>query len=426
LFDVLGDDYSSFDDFDSFIELELLRRILNFHVVSGNLTSASLTPGSLTSLYDQQTFEVKADGNDFVISDASAIDANIVSVDNEATNGVVHVIDKILIPADVADALGISSFPESTSSDGTIKDIVTKTEGFTVLREALALTGLLDTLDGDGPFTVFAPSDGYFTSLFAMLGAEFGSLKDFNTDLELDLLREILLYHVVPGTFESRDFTTGVIETLSGENTLTTLDDAGELVLQDATPIYVSVILTDITAQNGVVHVIDRVMIPQSILELVERSVHTAFETAMANSEQLNMALEFFRMVRDRMNLEALAERDFTFFFPSDQAFIALFNEIGYDTIEQFNTEEGAEILKTILAYHCVENQSLELNDFSNNQILQTFQGEILSVSLDSEVIILDKTSVPSKIIEGDIEVLQGVIHVVDKVLLPEAVLEAL
>jgi uncharacterized surface protein with fasciclin (FAS1) repeats len=167
-------------------------------------------------------------------------------------------------------------------------------------------------------------------------------------------------------------------------------------------------------------------MIPQSILELVERSVHTAFETAMANSEQLNMALEFFRMVRDRMNLEALAERDFTFFFPSDQAFIALFNEIGYDTIEQFNTEEGAEILKTILAYHCVENQSLELNDFSNNQILQTFQGEILSVSLDSEVIILDKTSVPSKIIEGDIEVLQGVIHVVDKVLLPEAVLEAL
>lgn len=425
LFDLLGDAYSSVDDFDSAIERELLSRILKFHVISGAFDSARLEAGSVSTLYEEQTFEIVADGDGFVISDASTVDANFVSVDHSATNGIVHTIDKILIPADVAAALGLST-ETVDSSQRTIKELITEKEGFAFFKEALLLTGLLDALDEDGPFTVFAPSDGYFTNLFALLGEEFGSLEDFDTELELDLLREILLFHVVPGNFKSTDFTTGPLVTLSGENTLGVVEASGELVLKDATTLDINLIMTDITAQNGVLHVVDRVLIPESVIAVVERAVHAAFETVMSNEDQLKLALEFFNMARERMQLEALAEKKFTFFFPSDQAFYDLFDEIGYGTIEQFNSEEGLELLKTILAYHCVENERLKAADFTNNQILNTFQGEELGVLLDSGIYILDKTTATSKVIDIDLEVLSGVIHIVDKVLLPQEVLDAL
>lgn len=425
LFDLLGDGYSSVEDFDSIIERELLSRILKFHVIPGAFDSARLEAGNVNTLYDEQTFEIKPDGDVFVISDASSVDANFVSVDQTATNGFVHTIDKILIPADVAEALVLST--ESVdSSESTIKELITEMEGFTFLKEALALTGLLDTLGEDGPFTLFAPSDGYFTNLFAVLGKEFGSLEDFDTQVELDLLRNILLFHVVPGTFESADFATGSFVTLSGENSIGVVVDSGELILNDATSLDINLLLTDISAQNGVIHVVDRVLFPESLLDVIENTVHLAFESVISNSGQLDTALEFFNLVRDRMNLEAFAEKEFTFFFPSDQAFLELFNQIGPDRVRNLSDEEGLELLKTILSYHCVENVALKAEDFTDQQLLDTFQGEQLNVSVAQDIFILDKTGEISKVIMADQEVLNGYIHVVDKILIPEEVLSEL
>lgn len=123
------------------------------------------------------------------------------------------------------------------------------------------------------------------------------------------------------------------------------------------------------------------------------------------------------------MNLQALAELEFTFFFPSDQAFIDLAQEVGLNTIQQLYSEDGLEIVKEILAYHFIESGKIVANEFENNQVLATNQGEALGVLLDNGVFILDKTGKSAKVIYGDNEILKGVIHVVDKVLLPQWVL---
>ena len=119
------------------------------------------------------------------------------------------------------------------------------------------------------------------------------------------------------------------------------------------------------------------------------------------------------------MNLQALAELEFTFFFPSDQPFIDLAQEVGLNTIQQLYSEDGLEIVKEILAYHFIESGKIVANEFENNQVLATNQGEALGVLLDNGVFILDKTGKSAKVIYGDNEILKGVIHVVDKVLLP-------
>lgn len=424
LFNILGDDFNSFDDFDSFLEKELLRRILTFHVTQAKILSSDLVEGDIVTLYDNTTIVVKSAEDTFVIADATNVDANFVSVDLLATNGVVHIIDKILIPAEVAEVLDI---PESSESNN-IRDLIEETEGFDFLKEALILTGLLDVLAEEGPFTVFAPSDESLVALFSFLGTDYQSINDFDTTEEIDWLRDVLLYHVVPGTLTSEDFTTGPLITLSGEHTLSiSQNETGKFFLIDGTTFHANFVLKDIAAQNGIIHVVDRILIPESIITSLGNSVITAFEEVMISSDDLNTSLEFFRLVQDRLNLEALADKEFTFFFPSDQAFENLFEELGYQTIESFNSEEGLEILKYILSYHCVEQQKLNAPDFQNGQTLATFQGEELGVQATAEgIFILDKTEAGSKVVIADNAVLKGVIHVVDKVLLPQEVLELL
>ncbi|MEM8846905.1 MAG: fasciclin domain-containing protein, partial [Bacteroidota bacterium] len=91
----------------------------------------------------------------------------------------------------------------------TIREIVESTDELNFLREALELTGLLETLGQEGPFTVFAPTNETITMLFALIGGSFGDLDEFNLDFEIDLLRQVLSYHVVPGIVTSNDLVPG-------------------------------------------------------------------------------------------------------------------------------------------------------------------------------------------------------------------------
>lgn len=424
LFNLLGANYSSFEDFDTFVELEILNRILTYHLVAGQLLSTNMVDGDLPTLYDGNSLEIITSGDSFVIGDASEVDAKPIILDGMATNGVVHIIDKILVPQDVIQFLGN---PDPTNTDEkTIKELILETDDFSFLKKALTLTGLLDTLDEDGPFTVFAPRNDALLGLLGLLGDEFTSLDDFAGPDEIALLRDILLYHVLGGQLGSNNFNAGEVGTLSGDNTLQFVGEEGEFVLVDALQLEANFTATDIPAKNGVIHTIDRILIPESIVELVENAVYLAFERAMLATGDLNTALEFFKRIQDRMNLEALAEKEFTFFFPSDKAFIDLFNQIGIDRIEEFNSQEGLELLKVILSYHCVENVALKAMDFTNGQSLDTFQGETLQIKIDQGVYVLDKTGAPSKVTIADQEILNGYIHVVDKILLPEEIIAEL
>jgi len=192
--------------------------------------STDLTDGMTATAVnnDSLTFTVGSDG-------VMVNDANVTSADVLASNGVVHVIDKVLMPpSDLID----------------IPTVATSTGIHTALVAALAQADLVTTLQGDGPFTVFAPTDDAFT-------AEGIDLSTFDTDEEIAALVDILTYHVVPGAVMSTDLTDGMTATAVNTDSLTFTVSADGVMVNDA-----NVVSADVLASNGVVHVIDKVLMP--------------------------------------------------------------------------------------------------------------------------------------------------------------------
>jgi uncharacterized surface protein with fasciclin (FAS1) repeats len=205
-------------------------------------------------------------------------EATVVSADLAADNGIVHVIDGVLLPPDIAEALGVAMAEEdmeeettttteattttTEAMEPTIAEIVAEAAAgdpaeFTVLLAALETAGLVDALTGDGPFTVFAPTDEAFGALLEELNVSAEELLA-NPDLA-----NILLYHVVSGAFMAADvieIAPADVPTLYDENTIAIAVVDGSVVINDVA----TVITPDVMASNGVIHVIDAVLVPAS------------------------------------------------------------------------------------------------------------------------------------------------------------------
>ncbi len=142
---------------------------------------------------------------------------------------------------------------------GTIVDVAAGNDNFDTLVQAVQAAGLADTLSGDGPFTVFAPTDEAFSNLPA------GALDALLEPENRDLLTEILTYHVVPDEVTSDELETGVVDTLNGGLAVRVNPD--QVIVNDA-----SVVTPDVDASNGVIHAINRVLIPPATrAELMDR-----------------------------------------------------------------------------------------------------------------------------------------------------------
>ena len=217
----------------SFEELtaEALAPILKYHVIGSEVMSASLSTGYINTLYEAiegnpVTLFVKVDGS--VMLNGSV---HVTAADVEASNGVIHVIDGVLTPASVV-------------------DIAVNNGSFTQLVEAVAKAGLVETLSGTGPFTVFAPTDDAFAQLYADLGVS--GIEEISAET----LIPILQYHVVAGNLLSGDLSEGDVETLNGKFSLSL---AGPVTINGTS----TVVATDIQGTNGVVHAIDEVLLPE-------------------------------------------------------------------------------------------------------------------------------------------------------------------
>jgi transforming growth factor-beta-induced protein len=149
----------------------------------------------------------------------------------EAENGVIHVVDKVILPP-------------------TVVNIALANENFTTLVQAVVKAGLVDALSADGPFTVFAPTNAAFDALFAQLG-----ISGID-DLTAEQLVPILTYHVVPGNVVSTELSNGDVGTLNGQNL--SIDLSAGVKINES-----EVIAADIQGSNGVVHVIDQVLLPE-------------------------------------------------------------------------------------------------------------------------------------------------------------------
>ncbi|WP_298506606.1 fasciclin domain-containing protein [uncultured Maribacter sp.] len=421
LFNLLGDNFNSFNDFNGLVEIEILKRILLYHVAQGKMTINELPVGSLPTLLEGDTVEVIDSGTGFVFGDASEINANLVLENIEASNGIIHVIDKILIPAEVQEFLDSINVVNKKS----LKELVEENENFSFLKRALTITGLLGTLDQDGPLTVFVPSNESFSGLLPLLGGALTTIEDFDTIAEINLLRDILLYHIHNGELLSADLLPGDVTTLSGENKLKVVSTQEGYGLVDATKLAADILVADVKAKNGIIHTIDRVLLPQSIIDDLASQANKVLADVLAEIDDLDEAYKLFLSLGG--SLQNALENEFTFFFPTNTAFVELFKSIeGYDSLADFNTAKDIEILKTIIKYHCVESGKLLSSQLTNEQILTTAQGETLQIVLNNGTYLVDKTGLPAKVKTADKEVLKGVIHIVDKVLLPQELIEKL
>ena len=206
-----------------------LQAILTYHVVAGKVMAADVVKLSGAKTVQGQQVDIKvADGK------VTVDDANVVKTDIETSNGVIHVIDSVILPAD--------------------KDIVDTAVGagsFKTLVAAVKAAGLVDTLKSEGPFTVFAPTDDAFAKLPE--GTVANLLKPENKDQ----LIAILTYHVVAGKVLASDVVKiSSAKTVNGKSASVKVSDAGVMI--DSA----KVIATDIETSNGVIHVIDSVILP--------------------------------------------------------------------------------------------------------------------------------------------------------------------
>jgi len=202
--------------------------ILIYHVAPGRLPAAELTKLDRIETLNGQRPAVQIEGESVMIDGATVIAADI-----KASNGVIHVIDKVILP-----------------NRNDIVATVVRAGSFETLAAALRAAGLVSTLQEQGPFTVFAPNDEAFAKLPE------GTVENLLKPENKDKLTAILTRHVVSGLMYSADVRPGQVETLQSSS-IRVSKGGGDLLVDD-----VRVIATDIAATNGVIHVVDSVILP--------------------------------------------------------------------------------------------------------------------------------------------------------------------
>lgn len=419
------ENYDSLEDFSTDEDRAVLTTILTYHVVAGTAAfSTALSNGQMVATVQGEEVTINIDGDVF-IQDATDTNTKVILADVEATNGVVHVIDKVLLPQAIIDAINADEMDDL----GTLVDIVVATEPLSILEAAVIKAGLAETLSSEGPFTVFAPTNDAFVALLEILGDDYNGLEDFDTEEEMNLLKDILLYHVIAGaTVKEADLAEGSVSTALADNAISIIAESGTFVIGDASGVNAHITATDIIASNGVAHTIDKVLLPQSAIDFVtELSLKTIVETAVATDD---LSLLVGALVQaDAGLVEALGgEGHFTVFAPANHAFVDLLEALGddYHSLADFDTEEEKAILVKVLTYHVIAGTAAFSTDLKDGQILETVQGEKIAIRINDGVHIDDDTDTNASVILADVKASNGVVHIIDKVLLPQEVLDLL
>ncbi|MFH1998217.1 MAG: fasciclin domain-containing protein [Planctomycetota bacterium] len=280
----------------------------------------------------------------------------------------------------------------SSCSEGkgsSIVDVAVQAGPFKTLVAAVKAAGLVDTLSGKGPFTVFAPTDEAFAKIpKADLAA---LLKPENKDK----LTAILTYHVIPQKVEAEQVARlRSAKTANGQDVKIDINKNGVFV--DGA----KVIKTDIQARNGVIHVIDTVIMPEFKKDIVDVAVEAgSFKTLVTAVKAAGLV--------DTLK----GEGPFTVFAPSDAAFAKL----PEGTISDLLKPENKDKLIAILTYHVLPGET-KSSVVAGSRSAQTVNGQSLGFSLRGSDVYIDE----AKVVQADIEAENGVIHVIDSVLIPQ------
>jgi uncharacterized surface protein with fasciclin (FAS1) repeats len=286
-------------------------------------------------------------------------------------------------------------------ADNTITGIASSNADFSILVEALTKADLATTLKGVGPYTVFAPTNAAFTAFLKT--TPYAAIKD----VPKEALTQILLNHVVSGKVKSTDLTTGYIKTLAkgGASTTNTLS----MYVNTSSGVKLNgvskVVTADIMATNGVIHVVDAVI---GLPTIVDHAIANPSFTTLVAALTYNPASGFAGI------LSGTASSPFTVFAPTNDAFGAFLTETGYPGLPAI----PANVLEKTLKYHVVAGANVESKQLTNDQVVTTFSGQNVTVKF-TPTRLLDVSGRNCNIIAVDVQCSNGIIHVLDKVLLP-------
>ncbi len=369
-------------------DTDTLSDILLYHVISGaevNSEGAIAAAGSTVEMANGDSVGVSLWGEELLVN------LSVVTMtDVEADNGVIHVIDAVLMPPE-----------ENGDREQTIAELAQATESLSTLVTALDTAGLVPTFDDpDATFTVFAPTN----DAFAAVGEE--NLEALLADQEA--LTAVLSQHVVAGAEVNNVGAYAAngtsVETLAGTDVPVAINDSRMLTVGGAL-----VSMTNIYASNGVIHVIDSVIVgdlelPAPLMSIVDVAAENG------NFESLIAALEATDLDMTLADLDST----FTVFAPTDAAFA----ELGQDTIDALFAD--TDRLSDILLYHVISGNQI-LADAAigvaegDDSVVEMANGDNAGLSLSGDDLLINTSTVTTANVLAD----NGVIHVIDKVMMP-------
>lgn len=312
-------------------------------------------------------------------------------------------------------ALGLAAFLSAcgggSTSHSTLADVAKANGSFTALLAASDKAGLSATLgSANANLTVFAPTDAAFTTLSTQLG--FASPTAMVTALSADALKSILSYHIVSGTKSAADLKAGgatltTLYTFDNKATTLALNTSSGVAITDAVLATAKVSSADVAASNGVIHAVDKVLVPPGVLNVVQ----------MAQANPAAFSSLVGAVVKTNLAGTLSGPGPFTVFAPTNAAFTAAATVTA--------TLSDAQ-LKSVLLYHVLSSQvlstaipfgaavpTLNITNLSNATV------PAQTITINSNLTITDKQNSAAKITATDVRASNGVIHVIDKVLIP-------
>lgn len=289
-----------------------------------------------------------------------------------------------------------------TAPEGkSITTLASENSDLSILVEALKLAGLDGTLNSSGTYTVFAPTNAAFQALLDGNPA-WNSLND----IPADLLRNVLLFHVLNAEVMAADLSNTYVNTLAvgpnDENVSLQVSTTGGVMFNGSS----KPITTDIEASNGVIHTVDKVMLPPNIVTLA------------LNNPNFSILVSALTDGRHQADFVAIlnAAGPYTVFAPTNAAFEALLaSNPSWNSLADI----PIETLAAVLSYHVLASANVQSNQLTNNQEITMFSGGKLTVDLSNGAKLKTSSNQTVNISVVDVQGTNGVIHGIDSVLLP-------
>lgn len=344
-----------------------LARILTYHAIGAEVPSSAAVPGPADTLAGFSVIIGTDDGVTINGGNAVRGGANVVTADIEADNGVIHVIDRVLLPPTVAD--------------------LARYAGLGALSGAVEAANLGEALAGEGPFTVFAPTDAAFAELSAVPSG--------------DALAQVLLYHVVGASVAS-----DAVPARAPSLATNAYGDALTLLFDTSSGVSINggsrVVAANVRGTNGIVHVVDRVILPMDAVDAASAAGFDALVSAVAAAAPLPDGTSV---------ASALSARaPYTIFAPTDDAFAAISATLAGLTAEQ---------VRDVLLHHVLSPTA-----FPEPVLASELPGAPADFdTIQGTTIRFDPMPEPTvdgaRIVVTDIVVTNGVIHAIDAVMVP-------